>query len=409
MEHQSLELFSDLSVHFIALSAGFTVAAAVRLRRCSLRAAAKVPHTIKARGQPDAPATTPLVAATPRPPEAALREGHGLEVIRAAMDIGSGQHKLCIATVDPTTNSILRILHKEQRQVLLNHALVQAGTGLLNDEVLGDSFDALAAFKRRGLELGATQFAGVATAVFRRASNGEAYLQRVNAELGLGLRVVSQRVEGELGFLAATSCRSRTRRDLPVEESPTPQRRAAASGTAGAASGTAGGCGEGLKRIASWASPLSDGGPEAEAGLKPSGVALKRVPSWASPLNEGIVAWDSGGGSFQVSALVDGELCVWEGPVGDSNVTAMLLEVQGRAFSGAAHGKRSSPNPVALADATKLVDALDALLPPAPDWLQELCSLSSTRVVGFGEVTSLCALCSEINGNVTEMSEGDPP
>ena len=113
------------------------------------------------------------------------------------MDIGSGQHKLCIASVDPTTNSILRILHKEQRQVLLNHALVQSGTGILNDEVLDHSFDALATFKRRGLELGATQFAGVATAVFRRASNGEAYLQRVNDELGLGLRVVSQRVEGE--------------------------------------------------------------------------------------------------------------------------------------------------------------------------------------------------------------------
>ena len=98
---------------------------------------------------------------------------------------------------------------------------------------------------------------------------------------------------------------------MPVDESPIPQRRAATSvATPAAAAG--GGGGEGLKRIASWASPLSDGGHETGGGrLKPSGVALKRVPSWASPLNEGIVAWDSGGGSFQVSALVDGNLCVW--------------------------------------------------------------------------------------------------
>lgn len=52
--------------------------------------------------------------------------------------------------------------------------------------------------------------------------------------------------------------------------------------------------------------------------------------------------------------------------MGDSNVTGMLLALQGRPFLGASHGKRSSPNPVSLAHARLLADELDARLPQVP-------------------------------------------
>ena len=83
------------------------------------------------------------------------------------------------------------------------------------------------------------QFGGIATAVFRRASNGEAHLSRVNSELGLGLQIISQQLEGELGYLSAQA---------------------------------------GL----------------GAAGLPPGGL----------------VAWDSGGGSFQMICHVDGQMRV---------------------------------------------------------------------------------------------------
>ena len=186
-------------------------------------------------------------------------------VVRASLDIGSGQHKLCIAEVDLDTNAIVRVLHAEQKQVMLKHALLQATDGCLPDAVLAASYAVLAGFRERALAAGATQTAGVATAVFRRAINGEDFLGKVNGTLGLRLRIVSQRLEGELGYLAASS-------SLP----PSP----------------------------SCASLLC------EAGSAP------------------LLAWDSGGGSFQVSGRVGGNLQVWEGPIGDSDVTSMLLQIQ---------------------------------------------------------------------------------
>ena len=45
--------------------------------------------------------------------------------IRAALDIGSGQHKLLVAKVD-ASGRLVQKLHSEQQQVLLNHDLVQS-------------------------------------------------------------------------------------------------------------------------------------------------------------------------------------------------------------------------------------------------------------------------------------------
>ena len=54
-------------------------------------------------------------------------------------------------------------------------------------------------FKKIAIELGATQFAGVATEVFRKAKNGSDYLNKVRAE-GISMTLVTQELEGELGF-----------------------------------------------------------------------------------------------------------------------------------------------------------------------------------------------------------------
>ena len=156
-----------------------------------------------------------------------------------------------------------------QEQVLLNHALVQSQGGDLDGAILDRSFGVLRRFRQTAEALGATQvapfpgrdartvrqracerksptptsapaqFGGIATAVFRRASNGEAHLSRVNSELDLGLQIISQQLEGELGYLSAQ----------------------------------AGLC---------------------AAGLPPGGL----------------VAWDSGGGSFQMICHVDGQMRV---------------------------------------------------------------------------------------------------
>lgn len=52
---------------------------------------------------------------------------------------------------------------------------------------------------------GATDIRGIATAVFRKARNGDEHLRSVNTSLGIAVDVVGQAEEGELGFLTALS------------------------------------------------------------------------------------------------------------------------------------------------------------------------------------------------------------
>lgn len=271
------------------------------------------------------------VHAAPELKEVASEARSTTRTILAALDVGSINHKMCVAEIDITTRSIKRVLLAEQKQVMIKHALLQTADQRLPSDILEASRDVLAGFRSRALALGATRFAGVATAAFRHASNGEHFLAEINDALGLRVRVISQRLEGELGYLSASL-------GLPAAQQETT-----------------------------------------------------------------MVAWDSGGGSYQVSARVGGELRVWCGPLGDSDVAKMLLQLQGRSLVGVAHGARSSSNPVRLDDARRLVEALDARLPPCPPWLRELCA-AGARVIGYGERTSLCALPSELHGHAHELS-----
>lgn len=61
------------------------------------------------------------------------------------------------------------------------------------------------ALKDKAEALGATAFKGVATEVFRKASNGASFLAEVEADLGIKLSCVSQEVEGQLGYLSAAA------------------------------------------------------------------------------------------------------------------------------------------------------------------------------------------------------------
>lgn len=116
-----------------------------------------------------------------------------------------------------------------------------------------------------------------------------------------------------------------------------------------------------------------------------------------------LIAWDSGGASFQFTKMADGggagsasgcgatggkpALLTYLGALGVGVATFACVEVvQGRAF--AAH---PSPNPVSLSDATWLVSHLRAQLPPPPDWL-----LGSTHVVAIGGPNSMFALATAL-------------
>jgi len=95
-----------------------------------------------------------------------------------------------------------------------------------------------------------------------------------------------------------------------------------------------------------------------------------------------IVAWDSGGGSFQITAAsASGNVLVYEGPIGTADVHAMLRDAGGA---------------VDDSSVSAAITAVAAAVPPAPDWLKK--QLAAGTVVAFGARSSIFRLAADILG-----------
>ena len=131
--------------------------------------------------------------------------------IRAAFDIGSGATKMQVfeRSRDLSGSASARVLASRQVSILYSHALCADGPGRvrIGNSTLAAGFEAVRKLRDLALSLGCARenVRGVATAVFRRATNGPAFLARMRRELGVSVRVVSQAVEARLGFSAGVS------------------------------------------------------------------------------------------------------------------------------------------------------------------------------------------------------------
>jgi hypothetical protein len=214
------------------------------------------------------------------------------------------------------------------------------------DHRLSDAaMDATVATLRRlqgvATEHQAAQLTGVATAVFRLAVNAHELLERIEDELGLRLRVLSQvscltvptvcravdghrrrehahaGLEPEIsmgGFEAAARIHSDGGVGVRVWCSVTPshpetQLRWRSN------------LNESDRLTAQWtrARPLQD--EEGQLGYLTAASGLG-----ASSPASSVVAWDSGGASFQLTIHGDDGYQVYQGPLGASLVTAMLVK-----------------------------------------------------------------------------------
>jgi exopolyphosphatase/guanosine-5'-triphosphate,3'-diphosphate pyrophosphatase len=113
----------------------------------------------------------------------------------AALDLGTNNCRLLVAT--PSAGGF-RVVDSFSRIVRLGEGLV--ATGRLSDAAMDR---ALAALRSCADKLGRRPvrgFQAVATEACRRATNGAAFLARVEAETGLRLRTISAREEAELAM-----------------------------------------------------------------------------------------------------------------------------------------------------------------------------------------------------------------
>jgi len=127
------------------------------------------------------------------------------ENIRAAFDVGSGAIKMVVARVSEEPGQALKVLYSDQTEVLLAENFKQRKDGTLGDEILVKAEKVLLNYRDIAKKLGAEQFAGIATAIFRESKNGTNFIEKIVNKFDIDLRLISQEEEGRIGFLTAVA------------------------------------------------------------------------------------------------------------------------------------------------------------------------------------------------------------
>lgn len=119
----------------------------------------------------------------------------------AAIDVGTNTALLLIATRAP--GGELEVIDDLCRTPRLGSGLASAGR--LSPEAQGRTLEVLAEFaaRLRESDLHGSRVRAVGTAALRRAANAREFIDRVRAETGLALEVLSEDDEARLGYAAA--------------------------------------------------------------------------------------------------------------------------------------------------------------------------------------------------------------
>jgi hypothetical protein len=97
---------------------------------------------------------------------------------------------------------MINIVFAEERPVPFGADYLNSLNGELSEAMQLRGLQTLFELKDKAVKSGAVQFSAIATEVFRKAKNGEAYLDRVRS-LGIQVTRISQELEAELGHKSA--------------------------------------------------------------------------------------------------------------------------------------------------------------------------------------------------------------
>ncbi len=126
--------------------------------------------------------------------------------IRAAFDVGSSTTKLTVAEVNTCENTIRDVLLTEERDVAYSEALEtpdENGAPRLPDRIVNRGRQVLSGLKQKAGAYDPDAYSGVATSAFREAANGKRAVKSLSQEVGVPLRVISQKTEARLGLVGA--------------------------------------------------------------------------------------------------------------------------------------------------------------------------------------------------------------
>ncbi|MBY0407899.1 MAG: Ppx/GppA family phosphatase, partial [Rickettsiales bacterium] len=133
-------------------------------------------------------------------------DAHGEEGVFAALDLGTNNCRLLVASVDQEGAGgvpAIRVFDSFSRVVRLGEGV--SATGQLSPDAMDRTLQALKACQKKLSKYQVTHARFVATEACRRAANGQEFLNRVEAETGLTIDIISSEEEARLAFLGCSS------------------------------------------------------------------------------------------------------------------------------------------------------------------------------------------------------------
>ncbi len=125
-----------------------------------------------------------------------------LAPVLAAIDIGTNSIHTVIVQIKPELPAF-SIIGREKDTVRLGDR--DKATGNLKEEAMVRSIEALHRHQEMAKSLGATQIIAVATSATREAPNGRSFIDRIDAELGLKVDLISGQEEARRIYLGVLS------------------------------------------------------------------------------------------------------------------------------------------------------------------------------------------------------------
>ncbi|HSW71912.1 MAG TPA: methyltransferase domain-containing protein [Chlamydiales bacterium] len=124
-------------------------------------------------------------------------------MIRAAIDIGSGGPKLRVAEVDVVSSKIVRTILVQSYPVIFQNCLSEGSSKMLTTEVMAkgilaikDAITLANSYESEGIVI-------IGSSVFRNAKNASSFAEQIFQETNLPVHILDQDLEGRLAFYAA--------------------------------------------------------------------------------------------------------------------------------------------------------------------------------------------------------------
>lgn len=135
---------------------------------------------------------------------------------RAVFDIGSGASRMQVAKVNVCNNKILTTLLEQRESILYKEDLAKGKNKKLSSAIQQQGLQSLKQMKTAAEKYKPDGYVGTATAAFRESLNAKDYIQKINTELGLNVRIITAKEEAIVGFYSALTQVQQSRENVTV-------------------------------------------------------------------------------------------------------------------------------------------------------------------------------------------------